>query len=63
MYFPHNQLRRYGGGGRTCIREVYSGQRLERYLLSSVVRPCTMLDNELGKEIIMKSSLSEKVCK
>ena len=31
---------------RTYIRKVAYGQRLKRYPLSSVVRPCTTLDNE-----------------
>ena len=40
----------YGGMGmRTYIRKVAYGQRLKRYPLSSIVRPCTMLDNEFDQ--------------
>ena len=34
---------------RTYIRKVAYGQRLKRYPLSSIVRPCTMLDNEFDQ--------------
>ena len=34
---------------RNVYREVAYGQRLKRYPLSSVVRPCTTLDNEFDK--------------
>ena len=33
----------------TCIRKGTYGQRLKRYPLSSIVRPCTMLDNEFDQ--------------
>ena len=34
---------------RTYIRKVAYGQRLKRYPLSSIVRPCTMLDSEFDQ--------------